>query len=132
MAPATTCWSTVSGFGVIAAGATLLIGSGGTQVVRDVTAAPAPLADLDSPLPAAFTTNLGVERLTVDPGSERQGASAPLARIRVTFGGRAAVRRQRRRPRRRTATGCPTRARRSSTPSPRCAATTSCCRTRRR
>ncbi len=77
----------VSGFGVIAAGATLLLGSGGSQVVRDVTAAPVPLANLDSALPAALAANLGVERLTVDPGSERQGASAPLARIRVTFAG---------------------------------------------
>ena len=77
---------TVSGFGAITSGQVLLIGSGSSRALREVTAAPALLADLDSALPASHSSNLGVERLTVDGGSVREGASAPLARIRVSFG----------------------------------------------
>ncbi|MEA2932151.1 MAG: hypothetical protein QOI56_936, partial [Actinomycetota bacterium] len=58
----------------------------GAGQLREVTAAPVLLAELDSALPASHTANLSVERLTVDASSVRTGASAPLARIRVTVG----------------------------------------------
>jgi YD repeat-containing protein len=75
---------TVPSFDVITAGATLLLGTGANKALRDVGAA-APLADLDSALPASHATNVSVDRLTVDTSSIRNNAAAPLTKIRVTF-----------------------------------------------
>lgn len=76
---------TVSAFDVIAAGQVLHIGGGADRALREVTAAPSPLADLDSPLPASHAGGVEVERLTVDASSVREGASAPLTRVRAAF-----------------------------------------------
>ena len=95
----------VRGLSVIGAGAVLHIGAGSNQALREVTAAPAMLAELDSPLPASHSTNLGVERLTVDNASVRNTANAPLTRIRALVRRGPTVHRRRGGPRHRPGRG---------------------------